>query len=737
MTTPVLRIHPTIGLARVGNSDDYYLAPETAAGVPEAGSDLMGGLPIKPGTESDPISDRDLRDAEGALKRQAQRFRIYLYDDPEAASTYPYQGTVQEVVIGSSVGGKKVTDIVWTVHLANKKANCWVLVEDVPAGQLGSLSAYDDGQLPPLRNPKFAGIDDPADPERLTALVVDAGPRAIHGAGAARIAFDGATVPSWYQPGAGIQPLPDYPVSFPSDHFIQLDTPSGTPVQQLGAIETDAQGRLIVIGGQGTASGWYRDEDQTGGAAGSAEPYPLDDDVNNDGWFDDTADGPVNATLVFDDGSTLTLASTAWIVSTDPAYAPQIRNAITLWDEVYNTWLTCFGLDPSIYDGPCFPKNDAGFVTSYKPNFEDDVAPLFRSASLQMFSTSLDDTAIGSHERLAQVTADSNPAKTLNVPSYIRSPYQADEQLQDGAPRMPLALGDTGASYLVLTPTQYFFLNQWFAGTYSKAAPAPLSAGEQLDKNVLVNCLGGRFSPGIDLTFIVRDTAFYDPDWHDPSIGAFRANPAALDYTKAEKDQPFLGVGYIPERTQTRVEPGDVCKFMALPWHTDYNSCATHLPDPNPGGDITNPNQIFDGRNTTLLWSWPAQRPVSVYKYEDLVASDGELPQQRFSVRGEGTQTIPGPNNGVYPVKAGPEGPGAGPDGSFFQIQQVGRFQVRRGMLEHWQEIGTVVQGPAIEGYPATFDQGYFLEVASLMSNVSDVVQPFPNTVPGDVEPTE
>lgn len=736
MTTPVLRIHPTIGLARVGNSEQFYLGPETPAGIPQPGTDLVGGLPIQPGTESEPINDSDLRDADGALKRQGQRFRIYLYDDPEAAAKYPYEGKVEEVQIGSVVGGKTVVDIFWTVHLANKKANCWELVESVKPPALGSLSAYDDGQLPPIRNPDFAGTAEPSDPERLSALVVDAGPRVIHGASAARIAFDGRTTPAWYQPGVGVQPLPDYPVSFPGDHFSRLDSPSGTPVEELGAIETDAQGRLIVIGGEGTASGWYEDENGTSG--GSDQPFPLGDDVNNDGWFDDTADGPVKATLAFDDGTTLSLESTAWIVATDPAYAPQIRNAITLWDEVYNTWLTCFGLDPSIYDGPCFPKDDAGFQTDYEPSFEDDVKPLFIGASLQTYTTSLNDTAVGSHQRLGQVSAEAEPAKTLNVPSFIRNPYEAQGQLQDGAPRMPLALGDTGASYLALTKTQYFFVNQWFNGKFQETPNPALTKGERLDKNVLVDCLGGRFSPGIDLTFVVRDTAFYDPDWNDPAIGPFRVHAAVLDYAKATKDQPFLGVGYIPERETTRVEPGDVCKFMAIPWHTDYNSCATHLPDPNPGGDITNPDQIYDGRNTTLLWSWPAQRPVSVYKYQDLVDNGGKLPQQRFSVRGQGTQAIPGPDDGVWPVQTDPnkEGPGAGPDGTFFEIQQVGRFQVRRDMLEHWQEIGTVIQGPAIEGYPTTFDRDYFLEVASRMSDVSDVVQPYPNTLPGDVEKT-
>lgn len=744
MTAPVLRIHPAIGLSRVGNSEEYYLAPETSAGLVQPGTNLVGGMPIQPGTESDPITDQDLRDADGALKRQAQRFRIYQYDDPAAAAKYPYQGQVQEVIIGSVVDGKAVTDIFWTVHLANKKANCWILVESVPTGVIGSLSAYNNGQLPPLRNKSFAGTDDPSNPTRLTDLVVDAGPRAIHGANAARISFNGATTPSWYQPGVGIQLLPDYPVSFPADHFQQLYSPSGTPVQELGAIETDAQGRLIVLGGQGTASGWYQNEN--GGTGGIDQPFPLVDDVNNDGWFDDTADGPVQATLVFDDGSTLALASTAWVVSTDPAYAPQIRNAITLWDEVYDTWLCAFGLDPSIYNGPPMsqPPDDSGFNKSYQPSFEDDVLPTFRSASLQMFVTSLNGTAIGSHQRLAGITADDNPQQWLNVPSFIRNPYPNAGQLQVGAPRMPLALGDTGAAYLALTRTQYFFLTQWFQGVYSKTPGTPLTAGEQLDKNVLTNCLGGRFSPGIDLTFVVRDTAFYNPSSQDPNVGPYRVNAAQLDYSQATKNQPFLGVGYIPERQNTRVEPGDVCKFMALPWHTDYNSCATHLPSPNPGvspqdnGTITDLSQVFAGGNTTLLWSWPAQRPVSVYNYQDLVAGQGTLPQQRFSVRGEGTQTIPGPDNGVWPPITLPDGSvvGSGPDESFFQMEQVGRFQVREDMLEHWQEIGTVIQGPAIVGYPATFNQNYFLEVASLMSNVSDVVEPYPNTLTQTVERT-
>ena len=740
MTETVLRIHPAIGMARVGNSKEYYLAPESPAGMSQEGSPLVGGLPIKPGTESEPISDRDLRDDDRALKRQAQRFRIYNYTDPAAACSYPYTGYVKEVTIGSVVDGKKVRDIFWTVHLANKKANCWLLEESAypPAGtrpKLSSLAAYNGGQHPPLRNLGFSSNDDPADPERLRKLVIDAGPRAIHGCSAARINFDSATTPSYYKPGAGIHPLPAYPVSFPADNFSRLNSPSGVQVQELGAIETDDQGRLIVLGGEGTAIGWFQGE--SGQETGGDDPYPLDHDVNNDGWFDDTADGPVHATLLFDDDTTRELGSTAWIVSTDPAYAPQIRNIVTLWDEVYDTWLCCFSLDPSIYKGPCCPEDDSGFKKDFHPYFDRDISPIFRSAHLQMFTTSLNSTAIGSHQRLANLTADSEPAKWFNVPSYVRDPYEKGGQIEKGAPWMPLALGDTGAAYLTPTKTQYFFLNQWFAGKYQKDSAPILTAGEQLDKNVLVNCLGGRFSPGIDLTFLVRDKAFYDPNWTEPNIGVFRPHAAKMDYSQASKSEPFLGVGYFPQRSDSRVEPGDLCKFMAIPWHTDYNSCATHLPAPNPGGEVTNPNQVYDGRNTTLLWSWPAQRPVSVYNYQDVVDNGGKLSTQRFSVRGEGTQAIPGPDGGVFPPDPNNPGQGSGPDGTFFEMQQVGRFQKRKDMLRNWQKTGTVIQGPAIEGYPQTFDRQSFLEVKSQMGNVSNVVEPWPNTLTDKVKKTE
>ena len=73
--------------------------------------------------------------------------------------------------------------------------------------------------------------------------------------------------------------------------------------------------------------------------------------------------------------------------------------------------------------------------------------------------------------------------------------------------------------------------------TAADAGPG-LGPGEYLDKVVLQNCLGGRFSPGIDLTFIVRDPTsnLYIEDWQT-SAGPFRIKPAAARLQRRAKRQ--------------------------------------------------------------------------------------------------------------------------------------------------------------------------------------------------------
>jgi len=725
-----LRIHPAIGVSRCGNAEEFILSPESSAGMKEPGSDISGGLPIKPGTENTTITDADLRDVpQGRLKPQAQRFRIYAYSTPPGG-TYPYAGEVAEVCVGSTVDGKQVQSITWQCHMANKKANSWVIPEN-PAttgadNNVGGLAHYANGETPFVRNGHFGTNKTPvttppgdgtppgevnlSDPVRLKNLVLDSGPKLISSTGGPgkRVMFD-ADTPCQYLDDTGTPSAVMYPVQFPGLNFKEMYQPSGDNLDSMGGMETDAQGRLLVIGGRGFAAGWMQSENNPGNSVPGAPdtPFDLESDIDNNGWMDDAGDGPVTAALHFADGSVRMIDVPAWCICADPAYAPQVRNIVNIWDEVYNSWLRSpqLNLDPGLYN----TATDS-YIADFQPGFEQDVWPMFRASHLQMFTTDLNQKAIGSHQRLSDVSASDDPTKYLNVKNFIRDPNTGpDNELETGAPLMPLALGDTGASFLTVTHTQYFFLEQWYAKNYVPEDSQNLSAGEQLDKNVLSNLLGGRFSPGIDLTFIVRDPDLYNVAWQDAEVGPFRIGGAKLEYGKADPDKPFLGVGYIPNRgKQFTVEPGDLCKFMALPWHTDYNSCATHQPSPNPE------------RNTTLFWSWPAQRPVSVYTYEDYHNNgDAFVAQQQFSVRGDGTTVFPGDEN----------------DGGSL-AENAGRFQNRIDMVENWMNIGVVIQGPAIEGFEGK-NTDLFLEVKSLLTGKSDISQPWPILTTDKVYPED
>ncbi|MCW0437533.1 LodA/GoxA family CTQ-dependent oxidase [Xanthomonas sacchari] len=679
MTSNVFRVHPAIGIGRVGDSQEFYLAPVTAAGTRDADG-LFGGLPVQPGTESTPITERDFRDAAGNVKRQAARFHIYAY--PSGSSgTYPNGGGVR-VDVGGTIDGKTVKDIVWTVHLANKKLNNYSTVSQ--GGQFRGIGAYEEPGLLELRNPNYpdaANPSDPNDPTRLRQLVIDAGPRALSAAaaGSSVVAFDMTSTASYADASGTIHPQPAYPVSFPS-MFHTLHEPLGK-LDSLGDMRVEANGALIVAGGFARTSAVI-------GADGSYPP--LEDATENGLWYDDAADGPVNAVLIFNDGSTASVQG-AWYVTGDPGYAPQTRNVVSTWDDVYDVWVRALGLVPSLY------ANNA-FVATYQPSFSDDIQPIFHAAMLQRWNTNLPSGAVKGHDMIGQIQPTDDPsAKIPNLKTLIRDPASAADT-ETGSPMMPLSLGDAQKSFLSVSSTQYFLLSQWHGKNYVQGGAPVLGPGEALDRVTLQNCLGGRYSPGIEVSFPIRDVNLYVQDWKAQDCGPFRINQAALDYSKANQGSAFLSFGYVPLQ-QHLVEPGDLSKFMSVPWHTDYNSCATHLPDPNPGQQTVNPNN-------TLFWSWPAERPFAVYPAALCQVDPDDdtwyLGPQVYSVRGEGTDS-------PYPTRAG-------------------RFQAYADFVANWSKVGFVISGAQIAQvsgkppYPAEL----FLEVASQFDPGQEFVAPWP-----------
>jgi hypothetical protein len=662
----VFRVHPAIGIARVGNSEEFYLGPETMAGLPidpaiDTGNPhVSGGLPIKAGTESTVISSDDLRDRDGRLKRQAARFRIYHYP-AQGRECYP-RGDGVEITLGSEVDGKKVRDIVWTVHLANKKANSYFLNDEL------GLAVYDKSNAAQLNLRNAAEGNDLNNAARLKRLVIDPGPRAIRASDAAAVHFDKATIASYGSGDTGIVRMPAYPKSFPDDAFPQLYTPTGK-IDTLGELRTDAHGRLLVLPASGRACGWLRPDGTPFPLIGGLIATGVYGDVNADGWFDDTGDGPVSATIVFDDGSTATVVP-AWAITTDPSYAPQTLNVVSLWDDVFDTWVRKIDLMPELFAHR--------FNDSYRPRFDDHLQPIFRAPALQRWNTNLPQRAISAHDAVAAIGAGDDPAATIMTGlAFVRNP-NLPGQSNLGGPYMPLSMGDAGKAFLTVTKTQYFFLTQWNQTRYEPAVKLKLGPGEYLDRAVMVNCLGGRFAPGIEMTFIVRDPAIYRTEWEDSGCGPFRLRARTLDYANAQYSQPFLTVGYVPLHpgpdgiAPAPLEPGDVSKFMAVPWQTDYNACATHNSAPNPDN------------SSALYWSWPAQRPVAVHLAADV--RDGKLGPQRYSIRGPGTTSD--------------------------DLGNAGRYQDLLDIVRNWHRLGIVIQGSAIAG-EIRYSPDFYLEVAS------------------------
>jgi hypothetical protein len=680
MTTKnIFRIHPTIGIARVGNSDDYYLGPETMAGMDGTENDpTTGGLPIKVGEETKTITSDDLRDSEGKLKRQAARFKIFVYNEDEINS-YP-SGAGSEIKVGSTINfgstKKVVKTILWQVHLANKKANSWI----EPKQGIGAYYSGDvcDNRTPTIRNLKYQGITPPKDlgdklccnsdtvlnnPKRLKELVIDAGPHVV-AYGVSKSAFFNTGTQNEIIVGTGSKNI-DYPKLFPT---YLSGAPENETIESLGEMHTDDQGRLLVVGAYGKASG-FTDE-------GKYDPeVALKVDVNNNNWFDDTADGPVTAVILFEDGTTHEVDGSSWVITTDPSYAPQIPNVVSLWEDLYNTWVEKFDLEPSLFNknngktvvsNPDFDLGE-GYNLDYKPDFDNQIKPILNAANLQMWATNLVEGGQGNHKAVAELPKD-NPGWP-ELMSILRNPnLKNNNDNTENKTRMPLSLGDSEQDFLAISRTQYFFIYQWLING-KVSSGTKLGAGELLDRNVLGNCLGGRFSPGIEMTFTVRDKNLFQ-NWKKGdqflAPGPFRINMEHIDYDNLSK--PVLGVGYTPLRTD-KVEPGDFCKFMSIPWHTDYNSCATHTTVPN------------EQESLMTYWSWPAQRPVAVYTYDDVVCHEG-LKFQRFSVRGEGT-------NANY-KKGAPETASA----------RVGRYQDRNDFLKNWQNVGVVIQGTSIDQKP-------------------------------------
>lgn len=559
---PTYKIHPAIGVARVGDSDDYYLGPVEA-----------GGLPL----EQDGSPFKGFRTDNG-LRRQAAQFRVYIYDQngahPEGAP----------VVLGE--GG--IVDIQWTVHVANKKAAWRDFLQLDGSGPDG----YSAGHT--FRNPGSTGT-------ARTQLIIDPGPQTLRCTQATRSAE--------FRRG---MPMGGYKQTFPPENL------NPDPIDTLGSMSTGTDGSLVVVGGYGRSgvcvpyslspdllknlagdnkltddvvaalamikSNGYKDsadldkdlqtylsptqyQTYRSTLIDAAKQPRLDTYANNNYWWDDISDGQVSAQLVLEGGQTVPVDEAAWVLVAPPAYAPEIFNMVTLYDTMYDLFVREFGYQPTLY-------SDGQFNPNYIPNLDAEILPILQRPAAYRWVADIGDAGTGPHGSLTV------PFATFMT--YIRDPNKADD-FNTGL-KMPWLAGDDPitptSKYLALTKTQYFLLSQYrdFKSSNGQATDTA-GPGEKLDRAVLENCVGGPFCPGIEMTWICRDKRIYSKP--------FRIRHKPVD--------PSVGLG-LSEDLSLGMEPGDISRYMALPWQADFNECSIQNIDSAP------------------YWWWPAQRPYKIFQ---------------------------------------------------------------------------------------------------------------------------
>ncbi len=502
-------IHPALGIARLGNAqadpgdpDSWYLGAEAPYQVPNAGATYKAG---------------------GKIKKQAQRFRIYEYQDGVATREITLQ---QADVVG----------IEWSVHLANRKA---ALAVDQPPGSSSRPAAIPPEPFMVAGAPTPASPYWPAEtrnatvtaPADRTRLCIDAGVQSVGGSVTSRalagsVSFPGATAPTMKS--------------------VELGTLR---------VEPDT-GRLLVFAADGISEGL---------ANGGFSPHPtLKDWGNNDGWYDDTADGPVTATITFRDGTSARLdapATRGWVIAAAPRYTP-----------AFNQFTSLYHVAQAITAGSGVPVP--------RPSFARDIFPILRSSSDLSWVSARGSLGHGPTRGgyflagdVMQLLAsnDTDPSSQAYkarqaILARIRNP-NTPPPLADIQKSMPQVSHDITTnqdrSYEIGTVTtrQYAMLQQWAAGTFDADGQPAVVALESLpvaqqpdalDRAALEGTAGTPFYPGIESWRILKAPAVY--------AGMLR----------------FAG----------DTQPGDLTIGNALPWQADFLDC----------------NDIW----------WPIQRPNEV-----------------------------------------------------------------------------------------------------------------------------
>ncbi len=313
-------------------------------------------------------------------------------------------------------------------------------------------------------------------------------------------------------------------ITFPPDPDPEYPS-SGSATVPLGEIRTDTNGRLIVLGGHGNS--------------GSPTGKSIQEVFHNKRWYDDASDGPVTAEVTMSDSGDTYTAEGAWVVVAPPKFSPGLDNVITLYDRLFHLMV------------------NEGYVSAPStPSYTEDIYPILERADKSQWVTYAQDNhhsgSLSTGGSWSQPVYDSQSRQRIF--SKMKSPGPGS----GGGNMPPLASGtDMGR----LTATQYEMMRKWKNDNFQRdwsGPPSPPSdvTPDGMDEAALENGVGAAFYPGIEVGGFVGTRVILDPPNYKE---AFRLDHSALG-------------------------PGDVTKYMSIPWQTDFYACGTNwwpVPRPN------------------------------------------------------------------------------------------------------------------------------------------------------------
>lgn len=582
-----IRIHPGIGVARLGDSDEFYIGPEAP------------GVVVDPGGSGGPgPSGGTYRDGQARLKRQAQRYRVYAYDVDDKV--------VAELTSDSGL----VESLHWRVHVRNMKAANY-------AFQGAYLFDPDH-----LRNPS---IQPGKKPGERNQLIIDPGVHTITSGQVGAVVMKGdiftgldrGSLPGElrFEGFTPKDPSKDVEVTYKAAKDIEL-----------GQLRLDSKDRLLFIPAPGKGECVTTPKVVLSNPSETVSPPNGPDNGKNPltnqfayfnipGWWDDTCGGEIDVTVTLKDGTVLSTRDSvtsatdeggrnpragAWIVTAPPKFAPHMYHVVSILDRVYEAF-------PEAYP-----------YTGQKTNFYRDVYPVFANAVNYGWVSAeasgvLPETKGLAHgpgqpgnlllpqymSLLADPSEQSKPIRQriyglmrhapgkngrlvdtlLPAPPQRPSSWKSEEfrRVEDSA-QMPKLWGTAGKplqnqqlgndfpdQFLSLTDWQLSHMRNWADGNFEvgvlqdPVSLEQLPLAEQphaLDSSALQPTIGGGFHPGIEFPYLILYREYF--------AEAFRVG----------KDN----------------EPGAISAYMSSPWQGDFWSC-------------------------NVAW-WPTQRPDVVFEYD-------------------------------------------------------------------------------------------------------------------------